>query len=276
MILGTWWKVYGAGVVGVGVLIIWLASMPVVADWLQWTLESRYPPVHVNDLPSADAIVVLGGAVGAPRPPRVYPDLSGAADRVWHAARLFHAEKAPIVIASGGTLPWRDRRYREAPVMEQLLSEWGVPTDSVHLESRSANTHQNAVHTAHVTSKMGLDRILLVTSALHMRRALATFQQAGVRAIPAATDYRVVHGDRTILHVLPTASALARTTAAIREYVGFLVYDMRGWIARGAETTISPSVGVKNGLARSVFASTLAGSYHQYREQKIVPILTLI
>lgn len=230
-IVSYWWYRIGLVGIAVGVLVIWIPATPVFSDWLQGTLESRYPPDSVSAAPVADAIVVLGGSVGAPRPPRVYPDLSGASDRVWHAARLYEANKAPLVIAAGGTLPWKDQTFREAPVMQDLLASWGVPPDSVLLESSSANTYENARFTADLVSARGMDRVLLVTSALHMRRALATFRSAGVNAEPIATDYQVVEGTTTLLSVIPKASALAESTAAIREYVGYVVYDWRGWIA---------------------------------------------
>lgn len=226
-----WRRAVGVAAIGVGLLVVWGPSTPLFADWLRGTLESRYPPARAEAAPTAEAIVTLGGAVGVARPPRVYPDLGGAADRVWHAARLYNAGKAPLVIASGGTLPWKDQTFREAPVMKRLLESWGVPGDSVLLESSSANTYQNATRTAELMARRGIERVLLVTSALHMRRALATFRSAGVEAVPAATDYRVVEGPHTLLSLLPSAGALAGSTAAIREYVGYVVYDWRGWIA---------------------------------------------
>lgn len=229
-----WWERLGLAVLGIGVLVVWMPATPLVSDWLRGTLEARYPPARAETVPSAGAIVTLGGAVGAPQPPRVYPDLNGAADRVWHAARLYEAGKAPLVVASGGTLPWKDQQFREAPAMQQLLTSWGVPADSVLLESSSANTYQNATRTAALLEKRGVDRVLLVTSALHMRRALATFRSTRLEVVPAATDYRVVEGKTTLLDLLPSAGALDGSTAAIREYVGYVVYDWRGWIAAAA------------------------------------------
>lgn len=229
-VLAYWWKQWGLSLGAVGLILLWGVSMPVVAHWLQASLESRYPPRPVTAAPTADAIVVLGGAVGAPLPPRVYPDLGGAADRVWHAARLYEAGKAPVVVASGGTLPWKEQAFREAPLMKQLLTDWGVPPDSILTESNSANTYQNAVNTAALLKEQGLDRVLLVTSALHMRRALATFRSAGVAARPAATDYHAVSGPTTLLDWAPSAGALQGSTATIREYAGYVVYWWRGWI----------------------------------------------
>jgi uncharacterized SAM-binding protein YcdF (DUF218 family) len=230
-VLAWWWRRWGLSLVGLGLLVVWVPATPLVADGLRGALESAFPPAPAAAAPSADAIVVLGGAIGAPRPPRVYPDLSGAADRVWHAARLYRAGKAPVIIASGGTLPWRDQRYREAAAMQTLLRSWNVPADSVLLESESANTYQNATNTAALAEREGIDRVLLVTSALHMRRALATFRSAGVEAVPAPTDHQVVEGRTTLRDLLPAAGALSGSTAAIREYVGYVVYDWRGWIA---------------------------------------------
>ena len=230
-ILRSWRHWLGLAVVTAGGLVLWIPSTPTFSDWLRGTLEARYPPMPVEQIPTADAVVILGGSVGAPRPPRVYPDLNEAADRVWHAARLYRAGKAPLLIASGGAQPWEDPRYREAQVMQTLLVDWGVPADSVLLESGSANTYQNATHTVALVATRGFDRVLLVTSALHMRRALATFRSAGVDAVPAATDYQVAEANRTVLDLTPNAGALAGSTAAIREYVGYLVYDWRGWIA---------------------------------------------
>jgi uncharacterized SAM-binding protein YcdF (DUF218 family) len=241
-VLWRWWRWLGGLMLGLGVLVLWIPSTPVFSSWLQGTLEARFPPTPVDSVPTADAIVMLGGAVGTPRPPRVYPDLNDASDRVWHAARLYRAGKAPLVIASGGTMPWKDQRYREAPIMQTLLTSWGVPADSVLLESSSANTYQNATYTAELVAKRGFDRVLLVTSALHVRRALATFRSADVPTIPAATDYQVVEAEETMLDVAPDAGALAGSTAAIREYVGYLVYEWRGWIASGRQTRSRPGL----------------------------------
>lgn len=245
--LAVWRRRWGLPGVAAGLLIVWVPATPVVADWLQGSLEDRFPPRPVAAVPTADAIVTLGGAIGAPVPPREYPDLSGAADRVWHAARLYRAGKAPLIVASGGTLPWRDQRFREADAMQALLTSWNVPADSVLRESTSANTYENAVNTADILEERDLDRVLLVTSALHMRRALATFRSAGVYAVPAPTDYRVVDDPGSFLDLVPSAGALGGSTAAIREYVGYLVYDWRGWIDEERVANRSPSVSVSSG-----------------------------
>jgi uncharacterized SAM-binding protein YcdF (DUF218 family) len=150
---------------------------------------------------------------------------------VWHAARLYHAGRASQIIASGGTMPWRDATQAEAPAVLDVLTDFGVPRDAVTLESGSATTYENARNTAAICRAHGIERIALVTSALHMRRALATFRSTGLSVTPAATDYNALGDPVGVLDVAPTASALSASRWALHEYVGYAVYRWRGWIA---------------------------------------------
>jgi uncharacterized SAM-binding protein YcdF (DUF218 family) len=215
----------------VAVIVLWGASTPFIADYLGLTLERQYPPVSVEETPTADAIVVLGGAVAGVEPPRITVDMSDAADRVLHTARLFRAGKAPVILMSGGAIPWLGSEIPEAESIQTLLEEWGVPSASIIAESGSRNTYENAVLTKRILEQRGLQRVLLVTSALHMPRALATFKSAGIDAVPATTDFTATYKDHhTVIDFLPDAEALSRTTAAFKEYVGYAYYWWKGWI----------------------------------------------
>lgn len=199
--------------------------MPAFSSYLVKSLERSFLPVPVGESPSADAIVVLGGCVGAADYPRVEVDLTDASDRVLHAARLYHAGKAPIIIATGGAIRWLGSKTPEASSISRLLQEWGVPASAIVIETGSLNTYQNAVNTKRLLDRRGLGNVLLVTSAMHMPRALATFRTAGIDAIPSPTDYEVIDREEfTIMDFLPDAEALADTTRAIKEYLGLVVY----------------------------------------------------
>ena len=220
---------------GLAVVVLVVPALPIVAEALQGHLERQYPPAAVEAAPTADAIVVLGGGVGAAIPPRVYPDLYDAADRVVHAARLYHAGKAPRIIVSGGFLRWREQARPEAEGMMELLIALGMPSEAIVAEPNSQTTYENARNTAALLDANGWDDVLLVTSAMHMRRALATFRAAGVDAHPVATDYGVVDsGEALLFRLVPSADALAASTRAIKEYAGYAVYCWRGWLAPDA------------------------------------------
>jgi len=217
-------------VLAIGLAYLWVASSPIFANWLYAQLEREHPSVAVEALPRADVAIVLGGAIGQPLPPRAVPDASDAVDRVLHAARLFRAGKAKAILVSGGNLPWLSASKPEAALISDLLVELGVPRSAIVLETESRNTRENALNSAAMISARNWKTALLVTSAAHMPRAVAVFRRAGIDAIPAVTDIRVTDPlFESVLDFLPDVGALARTTDAMKEYLGLLVYRMRGW-----------------------------------------------
>jgi uncharacterized SAM-binding protein YcdF (DUF218 family) len=211
--------------------LFWLGlwSLPVVSDALRRSLEGQFAHQPVADLPIADAVVVLGGGITPAPPDWPYPDLGRGADRVWHAARIYRAGKAPRVIISGGGLPWLGERTTEAVAMQQFLTDLGVPAEAVWVEEQSRSTYENARYTAQLLRQHELQQVLLVTSALHLPRALATFRAAGIDALPAPADFEVMPEPPHPLRWLPDAQALADSDRALKEYLGLWVYRWRGW-----------------------------------------------
>lgn len=210
---------------GTALFWLWLWSLPVASMWLRGYIEQPFPETTVESLPQADAIVVLGGAIQPPSIDEMYPNLGAAADRVWHAARLYHADKAPLLVLSGGS-DSSLRSVSEAQAMQWLLSDLGIPCDAMVLEDRSRNTQQNARLTASLLRERNLDSILLVTSALHMRRALPFLRGEGLQVNAAATDHeaRSMPGWQ---RWLPDAGALEGSARALKEWVGFHVSRYR-------------------------------------------------
>jgi uncharacterized SAM-binding protein YcdF (DUF218 family) len=216
---------------GLALLVLGVAGSPPVAGLLNAELEGRHLPVTVMQTPAADAIVLLGGGIGGPNPPRLSEDLNGAADRVLHSARLFRAGKAPLVIVSGGNVFPQRTVEAEAVYTRALLREWGVPADRVAVEGVSRNTYENALETKKLLEARGLRRVLLVTSARHMPRALGLFRGAGIDAVPVPTDFRVVNYDQpAALDWIPNADALSATTEALHEYLGMAFARWKGWM----------------------------------------------
>ena len=228
--LSTRFRRPGLGVVGIGVIWLWLLATPWMGDTLLRSLESRFPPTSPNAVPSADAIVVLGGGIAPATAPRLYPDLNEAGDRLWYGARLFRAGTASKLIVSGGRPPGRSAPA--SPAMQKMLVDWQVPMDAIIMEAESRTTYGNARHTAALCRTQEIDEIVLVTSAAHMRRALATFRSTApqLQIHPAPTDYRAVQEPFTPADVVPDADGIMQSTAATHEYVGYLYYKLRGWI----------------------------------------------
>lgn len=224
----------GGVLVSLSVVLLLVASNPWLAREFRARLEQWYPPVTVAETPRAGAIVVLGGALDLPVPPRIVAELNGSADRPLHGARLYRAGKAPLVVVTGGNVFDQGEQIRgEAWYMTQLLIEWGVPGFAIMAEENSRNTRDNALETKKILDREGIHTVLLVTSAMHMPRALATFAGAGIATIPVPVDFTV--GDYRqplLLDLLPSAGALAFNTQTLREYLGIFVYGLRGWLEK--------------------------------------------
>lgn len=200
------------------------------------SLEHTYPVV---DLPAADAIVVLGGATRSPDAPRPWVEVSEAGDRVLYAAKLYREGKAPVVILAGGRIRWRGGSGSEADDMAELMLPMGVPRSAIIEEPDSLNTYENARNVKGILEREGLGRVLLVTSAFHMPRSMAIFRKQAIDAVPAPTDFLIADdffaasnqtGAGAILSLVPSAENLAVTTKAIKEYIGAIVYRLRGWL----------------------------------------------
>lgn len=208
-----------------GIVWLWAASTPLLSGALTKSLERQYLPRAAEEFEPAGAIVVMGGCVGEADAPRIYQDLVDTSDRPLHAVRLYKADRAPKVWAMGNE-------------MTALLVEWGVPADAIFENESSRSTYGDAQLTKERMEEQGVERVLLVTSAMHMPRALAVFRKQGITAIPAPTDYGVTEPDPNepeeqrpwIFDLVPSAGALEGTTRAIHEYIGLGVYWLRGWI----------------------------------------------
>ncbi len=209
---------------------LWAWSLPVVSFALVAYLEAAYPAQSLEKIPQADAIVILGGAIAPPMPPKYpYPNLNNRADRIWQGARLYHAGKAPMVVLSGGFDP-EISAFSEADAMASFLKDLGVPSAALRLEGQSITTAQNAQYVSQILQPNieknmgGIKHILLVTSAIHMHRAKALFEDQNFIVEPIAIDHEAVFKPTGIKAWIPEADALAASSKAIKEWLGRLVY----------------------------------------------------
>lgn len=107
--------------------------------------------------------------------------------------------------------------------MRRLLLDLGVPAEAILLEESSRNTRQNASESAALLKARGIRRILLVTSATHMDRALGHFREAGLEVTPAPADFQNM-GIVDARRWLPNADALAQSARSLKEWVGQRVW----------------------------------------------------
>ena len=226
MLAGLWfrrWKYVWAAL-----FIMWISGTPLVAGQLMraaegWT-EHRAP----SEAPVADVIVVLStGRSIAPGPGSVSE--WNDPDRFYGGLELFQTGKAPLLVFTGGWLPWDPNAALEGDILATHANASGVPAAQIATTGRVSNTAEEAQAVAALLRDRGLPsaHILLVTSAFHMPRAAHLFSRAGLRVSPYVVDFQVpTRSGLSAMDFVPTPGALAQTQAALRELYGRLYYRL--------------------------------------------------
>ena len=210
-----------------------------ISTSLARSLEVKVPAPQI--MPNAEVIVVLGGGTESFGAPRASVELNGAGDRVLYAARLYREGIAPRLLLSGGNITWLGSRpSTPAEEMKEVMVFLGVPETALWLQPDSQNTYEDALFSAKMLKDEGIDRIVLVTSAMHMPRSKALFEKQGIEVIPAPADYSVPdyvwqdlwHGDflSQVINLVPNVGSLSQTTSSLKEYFGLWMYGLRGWL----------------------------------------------
>ena len=231
---------WGLGLSGAGIGLVWLFAMPVISRQLIWGLEEQAAALTPATIPQADAVVVLGGGLRPALAPRQNVEVGEAGDRLLTGLRLLRRDRAPLLVASGGRVSFTsgDPAPPEAFWARDLAVELGLPASQILLNPGSRTTAEEARDIGSLGRQRGWRRVILVTSAFHMPRSLATFRRrSGLTVIPVACDFqlpsRAQFGTPTpaslLLSVIPDAGALQLSSVALKEHLGLLVYRLRGW-----------------------------------------------
>ena len=219
---GGWRRV----VLGAAFVLLYLQSAPATVDAFTAPLE-RYPPLELEHLPTADAIVVLGGGRYS-RAPEYGRDSAStlSLERLQYAADLERATGLPLLISGGSVQGEPDA---EASIMAELLhTTFGIKTEIV-TETRSRNTAENALYSKELLDAHRWHRVFLVTHARDLPRAVAMFEKNGVAVVPAPLRFDT-RRDEDLMVVgawLPSAQAMRQFREACHEYVGALWYRLR-------------------------------------------------
>ena len=240
------------GVVWIGLLLlgVWLVRQnhhrPALLAgglWLFLTLSTCFPCCGLllssledpwrgiagrwDALPAADAIICLGGGAGATSQEIMGVNLMSASDRPATAIELLRRGKAPRLLIGGGGSPGK---VLEADAVKAWITLWRLTDAEVVSLGKCLDTHDEAEKVAALAQQHHWKRLLLVTSASHMKRAQAVFQKSTgleIIAVPCAfeSDGAI---DEWIF--LPTPSELDAFAIWFHEIIGWWAYRARGWI----------------------------------------------
>lgn len=237
------------------VVCAWLIARPrsrAARAWLSivvagYTIISIYPIPHaIGHLwgrsfapfsqadvpPGRTAVVLLGsggftavdwssGRIGSPDP--------AGLSRTLEAARIYRLIDPAWVVSSGGRLEPESFDYPLGAMMKDVLVRLGVPATRVIVKEQARDTHDEAQNVARLLPTLRVDHVVLVTSAVHMRRAVAVFRAAGVPVIPAPAREDKPGRVAWRVKYLPTERGLFEASIVGHEILGFAYYRLRGW-----------------------------------------------
>jgi len=215
------------------VLIIYLAfSVHAIGRITSWPLRRGFYPFSAADVPPGRTAIVLLSAgsrtVHGHGTEKISVLNPAGAARVIEAARVFRTMDSPWIVSSGGAARGHDT-VPESETMKAALIQLGVPADRILLESASHVTRDQAVLIAAMLHDLGVSSFVLVTTDLHMRRALAAFRHEGLHPVPAvARD--PLDSQWGGPEWLPTQQGIGYTQDIVHEYIGLAWYKARGWI----------------------------------------------
>ncbi len=213
----------GLTLVIAGLLSLLLISTPLVSYWLRHGLEI-YPPLTPTAAKRGQAIVILGGGRNYDSPEFGWGDAPSNTTwrRLAYGALLAKQYDLPVLL-SGGRV--HHEALAEAQLMARAMRQL-FEIDPTWVETQSRDTAENASESARLLEGTGIQRVLLVSQAWHLPRAVAAFEHAGLDAIPAPTEFTGNPGLGPLAFV-PRAYYLRQSTQAIHEWLGRMVYGLQ-------------------------------------------------
>lgn len=187
----------------------------------------------IEELGHYDCAVVLGGMAEWDNSHERLSIRRGG-DRIWQAINLYHLGKVDKILISGANGFILSDGLDEANQFKEVLIENGIPETDILVETKSKNTYENAIETKKVLANYPeIESVLLVTSALHMRRSRAIFEKAGYENFDCfTTDHFTgkTRGYKFDQYIVPNVSTMSNWNSLIHEWMGYTGYWMAGYL----------------------------------------------
>ncbi|TRX64258.1 YdcF family protein [Carboxylicivirga sp. M1479] len=180
---------------------------------------------------NAKPLVILGGLSSYDEMvKRIH--FKDASDRLLQGILLHKNNPDRLMIISGGSAEIYFTERPEADYLNEYLINIGIDSSKVAFEKKSRNTHENAFYTAALFDSLQINKdITLITSAFHMKRAQQCFEKMGFEVSPLGTQYFSNHQAlKPADYFIPSLTTLQLWPIVIKEWLGLLVYKMKGYI----------------------------------------------
>lgn len=194
------------------------------------SLERPFYELQISDASYVDAAVVCGGGWNASDHGLIGLEMNELGDRLLTVVELARSGRAREIVLGGGGRG-RPPIPKDSLQVVQWIKKWQLVNVPITVLDASRNTHDEAFHTATLAQNRGWKTLYLITSASHMRRALATFRKTGLNIFPIACDFRTIEPSDIPRRwwPIPTTSSIEDFNSWIQEVFGLMYYKLRGW-----------------------------------------------
>jgi uncharacterized SAM-binding protein YcdF (DUF218 family) len=155
------------------------------------------------------------------------------ADRFIQPLLLYKKGIVKKLLITGGNVNIKGLKIdetQESKKVKEVLIAMGIKEKDIYLEEQARNTHENAVYTKQLLNPYLKEKMVLVTSAMHMPRAKACYDKEGFKVVVYPADIKKKDTPSGILDlVIPQERNLSKFAELIREMAGFVIYKIVGF-----------------------------------------------
>jgi uncharacterized SAM-binding protein YcdF (DUF218 family) len=211
----------------VPVLLLFLVGATPLPAFLVSSEEQVYAKKYPET--PADVVVVLGGGFYESQYDIHGIALTEAGSRAFTGMELARRGLTTNLVL-GGSVPVENQVIPTSSKVQTWMKPWGLPGITLTNLGTCRDTHDEALAFRQLQAAHGWKSVILVTSALHMRRSAALFAKQGVQVTPVACDFRAYGTVPTPFSIIPGQHNFELLALYLHEKIGWFVYRCRGWI----------------------------------------------
>ena len=191
----------------------------------------RLPTHRRTDAPTADAVVALGGGDRISRHDALGFALGDGGSRMLTAIELVRSGKAKTLVLGGSWPLPGNQALPSMAVVQDWVARWGLVSGAITNLGICITTRDEAVAFKKLKESQGWQKVILVTSALHLRRSETLFRKLGIEVMPVAADFEVYGVPQDMpFSPFPRQHRFCLLSLYLHEKIGWWVYRARGWV----------------------------------------------
>ena len=200
--------------------------------------ESPYVFGKIDNIPKCDAIIMLGGTHTYGENEIFNLNLNASVDRILLAIELGRQGKCDVIVLGGGSYVNGTKLHKNGNLISNWIRSWKVLSIPIIVLPPSSSTRDEAIHSANLASKNRWQKLILITSANHMKRAEGAFRKVGLDVMPVAADFKGLSAlqgmslvrEKMKFSPIPTIQGLEIFSSLFHEFIGYYYYKLKGWI----------------------------------------------